>query len=96
MGIRCSRWVTMHGFAFNVNADLSYFNHIIPCGIDDKQVTGLRQLLGHEVDAAEVKKRIICHFQEVFDVGINKANSLYELEHEFSYLKKASRGAFSH
>lgn len=55
MGVKSSRWITMHGFAFNVNTDLSYFNHIIPCGIDDKAVTSLRQELGHEVDINEVK-----------------------------------------
>jgi lipoyl(octanoyl) transferase len=54
MGVRCSRWVTMHGFAFNINTDLSYFNHIIPCGIDDKAVTSLENELGHKVDFEEV------------------------------------------
>ncbi|HEY0900218.1 MAG TPA: lipoyl(octanoyl) transferase LipB [Sphingobacteriaceae bacterium] len=55
MGVRCSRWVTMHGFAFNVNANLDYFKNIVPCGIDDKDVTSMQRELGQEVDLAEVK-----------------------------------------
>ncbi|HEY0898784.1 MAG TPA: lipoyl(octanoyl) transferase LipB, partial [Sphingobacteriaceae bacterium] len=55
MGVRCSRWVTMHGFAFNVNADLDYFKNIVPCGIDDKDVTSMQRELGQEVDLAKVK-----------------------------------------
>lgn len=80
MGIRCSRWVTMHGFALNVNTDLRYFNNIIPCGIDDKSVTSLQELSGKEIDAEEVKERIILHFEEVFDVSISKEGSLQEVE----------------
>lgn len=55
MGVRCSRWVTMHGFAFNVNSDLNYFNNIIPCGIDDKAVTSMEKELGHPLNFEEVK-----------------------------------------
>lgn len=55
MGVRCSRWVTMHGFAFNVNTDLDYFKNIVPCGIDDKDVTSMSRELGHPVDAEQVK-----------------------------------------
>ncbi len=55
MGVRCSRWVTMHGFAFNVNTDLSYFDHIIPCGIKNKQVTSLEKELGYALPLEEVK-----------------------------------------
>lgn len=54
MGVKSSRWVTMHGIGFNVNSDLSYFSHIIPCGIDDKAVTSMQQELGHPVDFAHV------------------------------------------
>lgn len=68
MGIRCSRWVTMHGFAFNVNTNLDYFRNIVPCGIDDKAVTSLKKLTGTDVDPEEVKKRIISHFEDVFEV----------------------------
>ena len=67
MGIKCSRWITMHGFAFNVNTDLSYFNHIVPCGIQNKQVTSLAQELGRVVDMAEVKYRVKKHFEALFD-----------------------------
>ena len=67
-GIRSSRWVTMHGLALNVNSDLSYFGHIIPCGIEDKQVTSLQALLGREVSIAEVKEHLVRHFCERFDM----------------------------
>ena len=80
MGIRCSRWVTMHGFALNVNTDLRYFNNIVPCGIDDKAVTSLQKLSGKEIDLEEVKERIVFHFQEIFGVTITPKGSLQEVE----------------
>ncbi len=89
MGIRCSRWVTMHGFAFNVKADLTYFNHIVPCGINDKEVTSLEKVLGEPVEVSQVKKCLISRFQEVFDISIKEVDSLHELEGEFSYLKRS-------
>ncbi len=67
MGVRCSRWVTMHGFALNVNTDLSYFNFIIPCGIANKQVTSLAKELGYEPDISAVKQKIKLAFEQVFD-----------------------------
>jgi lipoyl(octanoyl) transferase len=70
MGIRCSRWVTMHGFAFNVNTDLSYFDHIIPCGIQNKQVTSLEKELGYKLDMQEVKEKIKKNFEKVFEVRV--------------------------
>ena len=70
LGIRCSRWVTMHGFALNVNTDLSYFKHIIPCGIANKQVTSLENELGYKVDISELKEKLVHHFCRVFDVDL--------------------------
>ena len=67
MGVKASRWVTMHGFAFNVNTDMKYFDYIIPCGIKGKQVTSLEQELGQKVNIDEVKNRIKKHFAEVFN-----------------------------
>ena len=66
MGVRASRWVTMHGFALNVNADLGYFDNIIPCGIKGKAVTSLHVELGNQVDEEEVKQKILKHFKALF------------------------------
>lgn len=70
MGVRCSRWITMHGFAFNVNTDLNYFGHIVPCGIQDKQVTSLEKELGYKLEMEEVKQLIIRSFSEIFQCEI--------------------------
>ncbi|MGH2665685.1 lipoyl(octanoyl) transferase LipB [Flavobacterium sp.] len=67
MGVRASRWVTMHGFALNVNADLGYFDNIIPCGIKGKAVTSMHVELEKEVDEQEVKRKIIKHFSDLFE-----------------------------
>lgn len=67
LGVRSSRWVTMHGFAFNVNCDLSYFGNIIPCGIVDKSVTSMQKELGKEVDIQEVQKKLKDHLKKLFD-----------------------------
>jgi len=68
IGVHLSRWVTMHGFAFNVNTDLNYFRHIIPCGIQaaDKDVTSLAKELGHAIEIREVKKKLKYHFADLF------------------------------
>ena len=72
MGVRASRWVTMHGFALNVNADLGYFDNIIPCGIRGKAVTTLNNELGVEkVDEAEVKEKLLKHFAFLFEAQLN-------------------------
>ncbi|NDG51655.1 MAG: lipoyl(octanoyl) transferase LipB [Flavobacteriia bacterium] len=68
LGVRSSRWVTMHGFAFNVNCDLSYFGNIIPCGIVDKSVTSMQKELRKEVDMQEVKHKLKGHLKKLFDL----------------------------
>lgn len=70
MGIKCSRWITMHGFAFNVNTNLNYFNYIVPCGIQNKQVTSLEKELGFKVDYEEVKEKVQRNFEQVFDAQL--------------------------
>lgn len=70
LGVKSSRWVTMHGFAFNINANLDYFNNIIPCGIDDKAVTSLHVELGREVEMKEVAAKLIGHIAELFEMEL--------------------------
>lgn len=71
LGVRSSRWVTMHGFALNVNANLGYFDHIIPCGIRGKAVTSLNVELGKkEVNEAEVKEKLLKHFAHLFEAEL--------------------------
>ena len=75
MGVRASRWVTMHGFALNVNANLGYFDNIIPCGIKGKAVTSMHVELGEEVDEDEVKAKIVRHFTNLFEAKIITATA---------------------
>ena len=77
MGVRASRWVTMHGFAFNINTNLGYFDHIVPCGIQDKSVTSLNIELGvKEVSLEEVKIKILHHFSQLFEAQIKEESAI--------------------
>ena len=75
MGVKASRWVTMHGFALNVDNDLSYFKNIIPCGISNKSVTSIKNEIANQVDKSDVKEKIIKNFENIFSAklinGIN-------------------------
>lgn len=70
LGVRCSRWVTMHGFAFNVNTDLAYFKNIVPCGIDDKDVTSMERELGGQVNIEDVKNKLKNHIAQLFNMEL--------------------------
>ena len=70
LGVRSSRWATMHGFAFNVNPDLDYFGNIIPCGIVDKSVTSMEQELGKKVDIQEVRDKLKVHLATIFEMTL--------------------------
>ncbi len=72
MGIRCSRWVTMHGFALNVNTDLSFFSHIVPCGIPDRSVTSLSHEVGRPIPESEAMDRLIVHFAKQFQADVER------------------------
>jgi lipoyl(octanoyl) transferase len=73
MGVRCSRWVTMHGWGFNVNADMNYFSNIIPCGIQDKAVTSLNKELGQNVEMTDIKQKLKKHFSTLFECELISA-----------------------
>ena len=70
MGIKCSRWITMHGFAFNINTELDYFDHIIPCGIQNKKVTSLKKELGREISLEELKYKVKKNFERLFNCSL--------------------------
>lgn len=82
MGIKCSRWVTMHGYALNVNTQMEYFRHIVPCGITDKPVCSMQQLLGKEISLTEVKERLLHHFQTIFKLDKVEMLSAHEFVYE--------------
>jgi len=71
MGIRCTRWITMHGIALNLNNDLNYFNHIVPCGIDDKAVTSLEKEIGKKVNIEDVQQKLTKHLIDIFEMKIS-------------------------
>lgn len=77
MGVRTSRWVTMHGLALNVNTDLTYFGHIVPCGIDDKAVTSMEAELGHQPALAEVQEKLSKHIAVLFEMNIHSYEKGY-------------------
>ena len=70
IGVKVTRWITMHGFAFNVNTDLSYFGNIVPCGIRDKPVTSMEKLLRSQLDYVEVQDKVCAKFGEVFEIDL--------------------------
>ena len=72
IGVKSSRWVTMHGIGFNINSDLNYFNSIVPCGIDDKSVTSLEKELGKPIDMLELKTRFTNNFINIFKIDLLK------------------------
>lgn len=78
MGVRCSRWVTMHGFAFNIHPALKYFDNIIPCGISDKSVTSLEKELNKKIETGEVKKKLQKHLAGLFGFEIEEAGFINE------------------
>lgn len=90
MGIRCSRWVTMHGFAMNVKTDLTYFDHIVPCGIANKKVTSLESLAEERVTIKDVKMKLSLNFAKQFGVEVQEDKSIYGLEKKLSKTVDAS------
>ncbi len=75
MGVKSSRWVTMHGIGFNVNTNLQYFNHIVPCGIDDKDVTSMQKELGEPQDITTVKRIVQGKLAELFGYTYSNENN---------------------
>ena len=74
MGVKASRWVTMHGFALNVNTDLSYFDYIVPCGIEGKAITSMENELGKKIPFNEVKEKLTLHFANLFEANFSRQN----------------------
>ena len=70
LGVKSSRWITMHGLGFNVNADLKYFDYIIPCGISDKSVTSMQYELGRKIDMDELSEKLVVHLSNLFDFTV--------------------------
>ena len=95
IGVHISRWVTSHGFAYNVSTDLRYFDLIVPCGIADRKATSLEKLLGHSVDSHEVAARLTQHFRQVFSLDVQAASldSLLELLRQAELSQEVARPA---
>ncbi|MFZ0636260.1 MAG: lipoyl(octanoyl) transferase LipB [Candidatus Acidiferrales bacterium] len=93
LGVHLSRWVTSHGFAYNVTTDLRYFDLIVPCGISGKSATSLERLLGRNVDSREVAEKLVHHFSDVFD---RKTISVSRREFEEIVLERSGRAAPLH
>ncbi len=89
LGIRCSRWVTMHGLALNVNTDLNFFSHIVPCGIADRSVTSLSQEVGRKISEEEAADRLVTRFSEQFQTDIQRLNG----EAASTFIQEFSRKA---
>jgi lipoyl(octanoyl) transferase len=83
MGIRCSRWVTMHGFALNMNTELGFFDQIVPCGIEDRGVTSLAAELGGPVDETDCIDRVVSFFAAEFGASVNRLTGIEALEEIF-------------
>lgn len=79
-GVKCSRWITMHGWALNVNTDLTYFNHIVPCGIQEKAVTSIHKELGESISTESVKALLKHHFQQLFEAELTNPEPLKSAE----------------
>jgi lipoate-protein ligase B len=95
IGVHISRWVTSHGFAYNVSTDLRFFDLIVPCGIAHRKATSLEKLLGHSVDSHEVASRLTRHFGEVFSLDMQPASlgNLLDLLREAEALQNAAPAA---
>ncbi len=91
LGVKVSRWITMHGFALNVNTDLSFFDRIIPCGIFHKGVTSLQQILGRNIDLHDVREKLVKHFATLFSFEVKQTSTeglLQLLQHNEAVLEE--------
>jgi lipoyl(octanoyl) transferase len=87
MGIRCSRWVTMHGFALNMNTELAFYENIVPCGISDRSVTSLAAELGRPIDPEDCRERVLQSLTDAFDAEITSTDSLEDLFDKLNHVE---------